>query len=449
MRFRRSLLTAALATTLFAESVQRDPRVCDPFGNCRVYLSRRPVTVIAQQTAVWCWAASLAMLFDYYGHPVQQSRIVSRYFLAPIPVTGPPWILTQALNTTWTDDNGREFRVRSRITDRYTGSLFQVSDNDVLNALAADQPVFYADATHAMILVQADYTATPFGPNVRAGWAIDPWPLSLGFRQLQPHELLATYLAIATVEDIAPAAPVVNDIVSSASFERGLSSHSFGTIFGRDLSASGRTTTWDTAINGASLPFSLAGTSVTVDGRPAPVSYVSPTQINFIVPEVPSLGSVSVRVTTSNGTTNAAAVMYRRKPAFFTLRSNNRNFAIASIGNTRTLAAPAGAVPGQSRPARRGETLVLYANGLGPTIPAPPVGRILSAPFPVIADPANITIYFDQIAVRPTYTGMTIAGVFQINVQVPANTRTGEIPIRIQADGETSPLQVFTAIDPL
>ncbi len=221
MQFRRSFLAAALVSTLFAESAQREFRVCDPFGNCRVYLSRRPVTVIAQQTAVWCWAASLAMLFDYYGHPVQQARIVSRYFLAPIPVTGPPWVLTQALNTTWTDDNGRQFRVRSRITDRYTGSLFQVSDTDVLNALAADQPVFYADATHAMILVQADYTNSPFGPYVRAGWAIDPWPLSLGFRQLQPHELQATYLAIATVEDITPSSPAVTDVVSSASFERG------------------------------------------------------------------------------------------------------------------------------------------------------------------------------------------------------------------------------------
>jgi hypothetical protein len=162
--------TVALPTS---EADQKYARNSDAFGQCLVYLSRRPVPVIAQQTPVWCWAASLAMLFDYYGHPVAQSRIVSSYFALPIAVTGSPWLLRDALNTTWTDDNGRQFRVSSRITDRYTGSLFQVTNADVLNALANEQPIFYGDATHAMVLVQAAYTNTPIGTNVTAGWAID------------------------------------------------------------------------------------------------------------------------------------------------------------------------------------------------------------------------------------------------------------------------------------
>ena len=79
-----------------------------------------------------------------------------------------------------------------------------------LNALANEQPVFYGDDTHAMILVQAAYNNTALGPYVTAGWAIDPWPLSLGFRMLQPNELQAKFVGIAIIQDINPTVPVIN-----------------------------------------------------------------------------------------------------------------------------------------------------------------------------------------------------------------------------------------------
>src|ERR1700730_13092296 len=142
---------------------------------CRAYISKHPVPQIAQQTPVWCWAASISMLFGYYGHPVQQADIVARYFGSPVPVEGPSLVMKDALNTTWQDDNGKWFRISSRVTDLYSQSAYQVTNSDVVNALAHEQPVYYGDQTHAMILVQVDYVQGPNGPLISEGYVIDPW----------------------------------------------------------------------------------------------------------------------------------------------------------------------------------------------------------------------------------------------------------------------------------
>lgn len=190
-----------------------------PNGWLRVFISRRPVVPVAQATPVWCWAASLSALFAYYGHPVSQQTIAYRYFPPGVVTPGPPIVLMNALNTTWTDDNGQKFQVQSAITNRFpvppTGMTgpFQVSNQDILNALQAEKPVFYADLTHAMVLVQADYVYSPFavGPQVMAGGAIDPeacmvpcapfgqlCPVATGFRPLLPVELTGMFAAIPT-----------------------------------------------------------------------------------------------------------------------------------------------------------------------------------------------------------------------------------------------------------
>ena len=101
-----SALPFVLASALLPIQAAND---CQ-FGVCRAYISQKPVTPIQQQTPVWCWAASLSMLFGYYGHPLNQATIVTHYFGGPIAVSGPPWVMRDALNRTWTDDLGRTFR---------------------------------------------------------------------------------------------------------------------------------------------------------------------------------------------------------------------------------------------------------------------------------------------------------------------------------------------------
>ncbi|MEO8130058.1 MAG: papain-like cysteine protease family protein, partial [Bryobacteraceae bacterium] len=345
----RQLSFLPLMLAVFGVPV-RAARVCDSFGNCRVYISKRPVPLRAQETPVWCWAASLSMLFAYYNYPVQQEAIVTRYFGAPLPVPGPPWILRDALNTDWTDATGKRFRVTSRITDLYGGSSFQVSNADIVGALADEKPVFYADANHALILVQTDYIAALPQPIIVAGWAIDPYPgPNFGFRQLQPSEMQASFAAIADVRDVT-AVPSISRITNGASYTLEIAPQGFVTIFGTNLASA--VTSWDRYIVNDQLPSSILGTSVTINGRAAFVSYVSPTQINAIVPATTSSGTISVSVATPNGTATGNVLLKQRSPGLFASSWLGRTYAVAApVSSPRSFVAPTGAVPGGRRSA--------------------------------------------------------------------------------------------------
>jgi uncharacterized protein (TIGR03118 family) len=79
-----------------------------------------------------------------------------------------------------------------------------------------------------------------------------------------------------------------------------------GVMNGGDFSAAIAPNTWVTVKGGSlsattrSLPAKLDGVGVTVNGEPAFVSYISPTQINFLVPADLAPGPVEIR-TANNG----------------------------------------------------------------------------------------------------------------------------------------------------
>ncbi len=68
------------------------------------------------------------------------------------------------------------------------------------------------------------------------------------------------------------------------------------------------------------LPTSLQGVSVTINGIPAYIDYISPTQINVLAPDDATLGPVQVQVTTAGQAGNAVTVQKSQfSPAFLTL----------------------------------------------------------------------------------------------------------------------------------
>src|SRR5262249_53313219 len=68
------------------------------------------------------------------------------------------------------------------------------------------------------------------------------------------------------------------------------------------------------------LPTVLGGTTVTVDGVPAALIYVSPTQINLVIPAGTSAGTSNVTVSSSvtGGTQSATLQVLSAAPAVFT-----------------------------------------------------------------------------------------------------------------------------------
>ena len=171
-------------------------------------------------------------------------------------------------------------------------------------------------------------------------------------------------------------------VITAAAFG-GFSTISPGTyieIYGSNLSTTSRPWT-ATDFNGVEAPTALDGVTVALNGRPAFVNYISPGQVNVIVPG--NLGTDGIALLTlsnSAGVTSpypinvAALKPGLLAPANFVIDGKQY---VAALFPDGTFVLPVGAVPGVvSRPAKPGETITLYGIGFGPVITDTPVGTM-------------------------------------------------------------------------
>ena len=231
-------------------------------------------------------------------------------------------------------------------------------------------------------------------------------------------------------------------IVNAASFAAGISPGSFISIFGQDLSLAARS--WDGAIQGTALPAQLAGVSVTVGGLPAYVAYVSPTQLNLLLPTDDVTGPLQVRLISPLGSATANVTMQGYAPGFFPLRLD-RQYAVATHGDS-TLVAHTGSVAGvTSRPAQPGETIVLWGTGFGPTAPQAPSGQVLAGAFP-LATPNDLQVTIGGAVAQVAFAGVTVAGVCQLNVVVPAGLPDGNHLVEASIGGARTQANAFISV---
>jgi uncharacterized protein (TIGR03437 family) len=225
-----------------------------------------------------------------------------------------------------------------------------------------------------------------------------------------------------------------NGVVNGASFQQGISPNSWATIQGRNLSPV--TDNWNNFISNSNLPTDLDGVKVTIGGQPAYLSYISPEQINLLVPSVGS-GELQVSVTNSAGTSSSATVTCTQyAPTFFEWPGNQ---AVATRQDF-TLAAKSGTFAGVNTvPAKAGEVIILWGTGFGPTTPAAPAGVQVpsnqtystSALPAVTINGVPATVY--GAALAPGY-----AGLYQIAIQVPDSLGNGDWPIQVNIAGTKS-----------
>jgi uncharacterized protein (TIGR03437 family) len=209
--------------------------------------------------------------------------------------------------------------------------------------------------------------------------------------------------------------PVIaeNGIVSAASFGviGGLSPGSWVSVFGSNLSNTTRG--WQMSDFGAdgSLPTSLDGVSVLLNGKAAAISYVSSNQLNFQVPD-PDIYQFpfALQVVTPGGPSLPVSVTLAvTNPALFTISEGGVNYAAATFTDG-TLVSP-------TRPARPGDAVELYGTGFGPSNPPILAGQIVRVPEPL----ADVSLYVTVggLAAQVLYAGITEAGLDQINIVVP------------------------------
>jgi uncharacterized protein (TIGR03437 family) len=190
--------------------------------------------------------------------------------------------------------------------------------------------------------------------------------------------------------------------------------------------------------NGVPYPTTLAGLQVLVNGQPSPVQYVSPGQINFVVPfEAPTSGTAQVAMvnaSTSQVLGSGSMTMNVAAPGFFIISpapgvtpaagqiaALNCNIVNGACGDNT--------VNGTAHPVNPGSIIQLFLTGQGSgLVPnAPPDGQGSSGQVTTASQPV-VYIGGSQGAVQ--YSGLApgYPGLWQINVQIPDSANLKIIP---------------------
>jgi len=180
------------------------------------------------------------------------------------------------------------------------------------------------------------------------------------------------------------------------------------------------------------VPTTLGDVQVLVAGVPSPLLYVSPSQINFMIPSSTPVGSDLVEFQVVRASTNAVLASFVYKidpysPGLFLHGSRDAN-------GTAPLAAinlQDNSINDGTHPAKAGTMISLYGTGQGVVPGAPPDTQAVTTG---VSTPITPRVYFGGVEAlnAVSYSGLApqeIGGVWQINVTIPANTAPGPVNV--------------------
>lgn len=262
-------------------------------------------------------------------------------------------------------------------------------------------------------------TLTPM-PTPRHGF----YGVALNRRLYAPCGGPQAGLFVSTVNDVFYFPPdrlpeaTAAGLVDAASFRSRVAAGGLVSLFGTALA--------DASAQASRLPLptSLFEASLLVNERPAPLLFVSETQINFQLP-FDAVGTVSLRLHNAgrDGSTFNATVQ-QVAPAIF---------AGAVVHNNTFLPVTS------ASPASRGEVLAVLATGLGPV--QPPVQAGQPAPLsPLSTTTLPVTAMLGGSPAPVLFSGLApgFAGLYQVNVMVPSIQPGSNVPLTLTVDGVTS-----------
>jgi len=241
--------------------------------------------------------------------------------------------------------------------------------------------------------------------------------------------------------------PVVSDggVADSFNFRAGTAPSTWTAIFGTNLS--GTTRLWGDAdfIQGK-LPTKLDGVSVTINGKPAYVNFISPGQINVLAPADTATGNVPVVVTTSNGVSAAVTVSKSNVlPAIYAPFAQDGKLFVTAVSTdpaNPSLLGKVGVDPRVTRGVKPGEIILLYGTGFGETSPATPPDSLVTTASSLPTPPV---IRFGDVQAEVQFAGQTGSGLYQFNLKVP-DVPDGDVPLVAQISGASSASNVLITV---
>jgi uncharacterized protein (TIGR03437 family) len=194
-----------------------------------------------------------------------------------------------------------------------------------------------------------------------------------------------------------------------------------------------------------SLPTVLGHACVMIGGVGASLLDVAPGRIDGQVPTSLSPGNFAVQVVANCDSSSPAASapvsleIRGVSPELFHLKSSASGISpiVAYKAGSGILTGSGDpALPYHSAPAKPGETLILYASGLGPVSPL--ASEVAVSIGNVHLPPANIL----SAGIVPGY-----AGLYQVEIAIPQGVRSGPQPMVVSVGGVSSPASVYLSMD--
>ncbi len=191
------------------------------------------------------------------------------------------------------------------------------------------------------------------------------------------------------------------------------------------------------------LPTKLGTTRVLVNGTAAPLWFVAYGQINFQMPYQTAPGQVIIQVERDGQlgnkiSANVVVAEPRLLPFIdgygIAVNLSDGSFAMPSSYSDRGFA---------SHPVKRGDWIVVYAIGFGPTSPAVTTGAIVPPDYFYVLPKPNVTLgnatpFYPALSFEAPFVGLTpgYVGLYQVNVQIPLNAETGDaVPLGVTMPG--------------
>jgi uncharacterized protein (TIGR03437 family) len=248
--------------------------------------------------------------------------------------------------------------------------------------------------------------------------------------------------------------PVVRSVGPAAGGGSAIQSCSWITITGSNFGTAAQTT-WDKSIVDNVFPTTLDGVTVSINGKPAPLSFVSPTQINALAPLDSTVGPATVVVSNAAGSgATATAQLDAQSPGFFTFSDRYVAGLVLDSPTAFQYLAPAGSLGSgvQSRAAKAGDTILLYGTGFGRTTTLLNPSMSASVAYPLAHTGADITLPTTTVTIggqpaQVTFAGLVGPGLYQLNVVVP-QVAAGDQPVvlKLLSGGASTTQQVFIPV---
>jgi uncharacterized protein (TIGR03437 family) len=279
---------------------------------------------------------------------------------------------------------------------------------------AADQFVTLKDGTAGSDLNLGPGNATVYNAFVPSGAVTVKADVTTGGAQLQQAVTLNP--GYTTALTLKPG-PSIGAVIPAAALvtPRIVAPGTFVSIYGADLAAAA------TQASSAPFPLILGGTQVLVNGTAIPIQYVSPTQVNAVLPATLS-GLVTLTVTQITGQHTVNVLTEAAVPAIFTADGT-----AASAINAVT-----GAVVTATSPLHGGDYVSLFLTGLGATTVG--AGGLQYATIQ-----PGVTVAGQACTVQFAGLSPQFPGVDQINCQIPMGLgANAAAPVIVTANGRSS-----------